>query len=116
METMNLTHYQKTILDAIDLTDYGIEAESNEAKLKAVYSIFESEYLTLFNLQKYRTEINTFANWLQGLPSCLSVPFDNHTIIKEAEKSGFEFMTDKAEENYLMMYWHNLARAFFELK
>ena len=111
-----LTFYERTILENIEgFGYYNInEPKDNFNKVLEVYKIFKSEYVHQNN--KHLNEVHLFAEWLQGLPTILTVPFYNYEILKNAEKDGFNLMTEEAEDNFLEIYWHNLATAFFALK
>lgn len=112
METTHYTHYEKTIIDNIDFDAYEL---SNEMylydKIKTLYNIFKREYVHQNN--QHLSEVHLFAEWLQGLPSVLSVPFYYNEIVENAEKAGLKI---RDEEQFCTDYWNNLAIAFFTLK
>lgn len=106
------TFFEKTILENINFEGYGYNNDCYlYDKVKTLYNIFKSEYIHENN--KHISEIKLFASWLQGLPSVLTVPFYNFTILENALLGGFN-VTD--EELFLNEYWDNLAVAFFTLK
>lgn len=109
------THYEKTILENIDLEAYDINTSNMNDfdKVCEVYTIFTKEFVHRNN--KHIAQNKLFAEWLQGLPSVLTVPFYNHAILDNAKNEGFNLMTEQAEDNFLNMYWVNLANAFFTL-
>jgi hypothetical protein len=133
MKTSLYTFFEQTIIDNIDLSPYDL---SNDAylydKIKTTYNIFKKEYVHESN--KRLGEVRLFKEWLQGLPSILSVPFYNHEILQNAKKAGFftvqirindgEIETvpsegknlENLEERFLASYWERLANAFFTLK
>ena len=100
-----LTFYENQILSHIYMegTDFD--------KVQAVYKAFDKQ-------QKYKggEDTKTFIKWLKGSPKILQLPKDDKAIIRLAEQNGFEFMFDALEENFLSMYWQNMAQAFFTLK
>lgn len=110
--TTTYTHFEKTIIENIDFDSYGFD---NEAylydKIKTLYNIFKNEYVHANN--KHLSEQKLFADWLQGLPSVLSVPFSYIEIIENAGQAGIKI---KDEETFCLEYWNNLAKAFFTLK
>jgi hypothetical protein len=120
METSVYTFYEKTIINNIDFEGYGI---SNDMylydKIITLYNIFKQEYG--FMIQRVG-EVNAFKEWLQGLPSVLTVPFYNHDIINNAREAGLltatsdDWFKDKDEDSFLDRYWIRLSEAFFNLK
>ena len=109
------TFFENTIINNIDFDSYGY---SNDAylydKIKTVYNIFKREYVHENN--KHLNEVVIFKEWLQGLPSVLSVPFYNYDILQNAKNAGILLDTEKKEDNFLSNYWVNLSLAFFTLK
>tara|TARA_R110002096_G_scaffold319882_1_gene514038 strand:- start:211 stop:552 length:342 start_codon:yes stop_codon:yes gene_type:complete len=108
------TFYENTIIDSIDLTEYGFKGEITlHAKLIKVNAIFKKEYG--FMIERVR-ETNAFKEYLMGLPNCITVPFNNYEVIRNAKEYGITFDTEKHEDVFLGRYWNNLALAFFTLK
>ena len=109
------TFYEQTIIDNIDFSGYEI---SNDCylydKIKTTYNIFKREYVHDNN--KFMNEEILFKEWLQGLPSLLTVPFYNYEILENAKKAGFTFETEQQENRFLDAYWSRLSNAFFTLK
>lgn len=114
------TFYENTIVDNIDLESYGL---SNDIylydKIKTTYNIFKKEHG--FMIERVG-EVNAFKEWLQGLPSVLTVPFYNHDILENARKEYLlkseekDWFKDKEEQKFLDNYWTRLSLAFFNLK
>lgn len=115
MKTTAYTFYEQIILENIDLEAYGIDTSNMKEfdKVAEIYTIFTGEYLHHNNRNKDVKIL--FKDWLQGLPTVLTIPFMNHNIIKSAENSGFEFMNENIEDAFLESYWQNCANAFFTL-
>jgi len=110
--TTTYTHYEKTIINNIDFDSYGFDNDCYlYDKIKTTYNIFKSEYV--HNNNKHLNEVKLFAEWLQGFPSVLSVPFYYNEIIENAKQAGIKI---KDEETFCLEYWNNLAKAFFTLK
>jgi hypothetical protein len=114
------TFFEKTIIDNIDFEGYGF---SNDMylydKIKTLYNIFKQEYG--FMIERVG-EVNAFKEWLQGLPSVLTVPFYNYDIINNAREAGLltatsdDWFKGKDEDSFLDRYWIRLSEAFFNLK
>jgi hypothetical protein len=121
MEANNYkTFFENTIIDNINFEGYGF---SNDMylydKIKTLYNIFKQEYG--FMIERVG-EMNAFKEWLQGLPSVLTVPFYNYDIINNAREAGLltstsdDWFKEKDEDSFLDRYWIRLSEAFFNLK
>jgi hypothetical protein len=112
MNTTVYTFFEKTIIDNINFDTYGFD---NDAylydKIKTLYNIFKREHIHAKN--KHLSEVFLFSEWLRGLPSVLTVPYDNFEILENAKNEG---VTISSEYDFLESYWNNLAEAFFTLK
>lgn len=107
------TFYEQTIIDNIDFSGYEDDKDTY-ADVQNVYYIFKKEYVHKNN--SFMNEQILFKEWLQGLPSVLTVPFMNYDILENAKKSGFVFETEQQESRFLDAYWSRLSNAFFTLK
>lgn len=112
------TFYEQTIIDNIDFNGYGDEAERFTDyplynKIQNVYSIFKNEYVHDNN--EHIPERTLFKEWLQGLPSVLTVPFYNYDIFNNASAAGIDIDAVHIDD-FLDAYWSRLADAFFTLK
>jgi len=109
------TFFERTIIENIDFESYGLDNDVYlYDKIKTTYNIFVREY---GHEIKRRGELHAFKEWLQGLPSVLTVPFENYKIILNAEVFGnYVLNTEEKEDEFLDTYWLNLAKAFFTLK
>jgi hypothetical protein len=113
------TFYEQTIIENIDFSGYEDDPDIYGdyplyTNIQNVYSIFKKEYVHDNN--SFMNEHILFKDWLQGLPSILTVPFMNCDIIENAKKSGFAFETKQQEDRFLDAYWSRLSNAFFTLK
>jgi hypothetical protein len=120
MEASVYTFYEQTIIDNINFEGYGIDNDGYlYDKIKTLYNIFKQEYG--FMIERVG-EVNAFKEWLQGLPSVLTVPFYNYDIINNAREVGLlratsdDWFKEKEEDSFLDRYWYRLALAFFNLK
>lgn len=115
MKTSFYTFYEKTIIDNIDFEGYGFNNDMYlYDKIKTLYNIFKREYV--HNNNKHLSEVYLFSEWLRGLPSSLTVPFENYLILQNALLNGFDVSTEDKEDKFLEKYWTRLAEAFFTLK
>ena len=110
------TFYENIIMNYIDLESYDVHDEfmNDYEKVRKVFIIFREEYVHHYN--RYQDMKKLFASWLQGLPTVLTVPFMYHDILKNAKEYGYEFSSEKSEDEFLQGYWDKLAHAFFTLK
>lgn len=114
------TFFEKTIIENINFEGYGFSDDMYlYDKIKTLYNIFKQEYG--FMIERVG-EVNAFKEWLQGLPSVLTVPFYNYDIINNAREAGLltstsdDWYKEKDEDSFLDRYWIRLAEAFFNLK
>ena len=70
-----LDNIQTYLLSAIDGKDYGIKTDTPKEKLDFLFDCFESEFNYKNNQLRYPNFQNRFANWLQGLPSAINIPY-----------------------------------------
>lgn len=109
------TFYEKAIINNIEFDRYEL-AHVNDMivtdfeNILSVYAMFVEEYG--FMIERVG-ESDAFCEWLQGLPSVLTVPFMNYEILSNAKQSGI-IIND--EDKFLEDYWTNLTNAFFTLK
>ena len=116
METSAYTFFEKTILDSINFEGYDLpKNQNNFDKIQNVYNIFLGEYGWSIE-RKIGGEVKSFKEWLQGLPSVLTVPFYNFEILENAKNAGFVMDSEAKEDEFLEGYWIRLAQAFFTLK
>ena len=110
------TYFEQIIIENIDLESYEL---SNDVylydKIKTLYNIFKMEYG--YNIERMG-ERRAFCEWLQGLPSALTVPFYNYDILNRAylHDAIKANATEEQEEKFLDSYFMNLSDAFFTLK
>lgn len=109
------TYFEQTIIENIDLSGYGIDNEGYlYDKVKTTYNIFKREYG--YNIERMG-EKKAFCEWLQGLPSALTVPFYNYDILNRAylHNEIQANATEEQEDKFLDTYFMNLSSAFFTL-
>jgi hypothetical protein len=110
------TFYEQTIIDNIDFSGYEDDADIYGdyplyTDIQNIYFIFKKEYVHENN--KHLPEGILFRDWLQGLPSVLTVPFYYGRMIQNAKDFG---MTIEDEDEFCDTYFDRLADAFFTLK
>ena len=74
------------LLGQIDGTDYGVQTETPEQKIKFVFDTYETEHNYPQNKQRTPNHQQRFADWLAGLPSAISLPYESHKIIELAKE------------------------------
>ena len=82
--------------------------------MQFLYDTFKSEYGC--NIKRYG-EVGAFKEWLQGLPSAISIEFANYEILKLARKWGTleKNATEKREDYFIENYWNVLSVNAFQL-
>ncbi len=137
------TFYKQTIIDNINFEGYEDNLDILGVSMKEgfdhelyvnihnVYHIFKNEYGFMCTTIG---EYNAFKEWLQGLPSVLTVPFYNYDILENAKNAGFFMVTLidndgnreqvmaegrtllRKQDKFLDTYWAELSLAFFNIK
>ena len=120
------TFYEQTIIDNIDFSEYEDDADIYGdyplyTDIQNLYFMFKKEHVHENN--KDISERILFRDWLQGLPSVLTVPSMNYDILNNAEKanvgpalSAVNSRREQQEDEFIDRYWYRLADAFFTLK
>lgn len=109
------TFFENIIVENIDLSGYDMSNNIDLfSKVKETHKIFKSEYG--YNIQRMG-EKKAFCEWLQGLPSALTVPFYNYDILNLAylHDEIKANATEEEEDKFLDNYFMNLSNAFFTL-
>lgn len=112
--------YEQYLINCIDGEDYGLPSDAlitTEGKLRFLYQTFISEYGYENNLKRYGSLQNCFKEWLQGLPSCLNIEWENYKILQLAKNMGSIPLdaTEKQEDKILENYWNYMAQKAFVL-
>ncbi len=102
---------KRYIIEAIDSTGYDLKQPllSDEYKLRFLYSTFLKEYG--WAIGRHGEQL-AFREWLQGLPSCFNIDFENYKIIELAYAWGSidRGLSDKARdkrEDMILDNWFN---------
>jgi len=112
-----LNNIQNYILDSIDGTEYDIKTETPTEKLQFLFDCFEVEFNYKNNQLRYPNFQDRFANWLQGLPSSISIPHQYNKIL-ELSKNLLEVdtLSEKLEDQIIKNYWSFMAYHIIKLK
>ena len=98
------------------------DAISGKSK-REVFSIFINEmvandnrYKALNNNgNKYLFIKKRLRDWLQGLCSTVSLPFEYHEIIKLANEFGLNRDTETKQYNFMKLYWEIMANELYSM-
>lgn len=92
------------ILGAIDAQGYNIEPlpTTDKEKLQFLYNTFISEYG--WAIERYG-EQRAFMEWIQGLPTCFGIDFENYRILQIADK--WESITERFTAEKVINNWFN---------
>ena len=112
-----LNNIQSYILDSIDSEGYDIKTEKPTEKLQFLFDCFEVEFNYKNNKLRYPNLQDRFANWLQGLPSAISIPHQYNKIL-ELSKNLLEVdtLSEKLEDQIIKNYWSFMAYHIIKLK
>jgi len=102
------------LLSCIDSSGYGMELNTEKEKLQFIADTFKSEYGWQAERLGYTKAFN---EWLQGLPSCYNVDFENYRIIELAKEWGSLPInaTDKQEDKILDGWFAFITHKTFQL-
>lgn len=106
--------YKQYIIESID-PDY---CEAEEGNIKSLIAGLQVAFYAEYGWNVERVgEQKALAEWLQGLPSAINLPFYNHDILKLAVKFGSlpENATEKQEDKILDNYWDFMANKIGQL-
>ena len=67
------------------------------------------------NSNKYLSIKKRLEDWLQGLCSTVSLPYEHHEIIKLANEFGLNRDTEIKQNNFLEMYWQIMANELYSM-
>ena len=81
------------------------EMVANDNRYKALNS----------NSNKYLFIKKRLRDWLQGLCSTVSLPFEYHEIIKLANEFGLNRDTETKQDNFLEIYWEIMANELYSM-
>ena len=112
-----LNNIQSYILDSIDSEGYDIKTETPTEKLEFLFDCFEVEFNYKNNQLRYPNFQDRFANWLQGLPSVINLPYQEYEIL-QLSKILFEVytLTEKQKKTIINNYWSFMAFQIIKLK
>ena len=116
---------RKIITDGMDLAAYDIDPKFDNVAYfgdlpvdaQTVIACFESEYLHNGNRSAYCVSpSNVIAEWLQGLPSVINIPFSNYDILQVGLNCGAikaEYPTEAgretAEDAFINSWFNRVA-------
>ena len=91
-----------------------------EEGIKDIFENFKSEYVFPNNLRRYKTVFNCLVNWLQGIPSYLSIEFTYfgiRNVFKAIEqgRSNFEELSEDNQSIMYERYWPMIAESLVEI-
>ncbi len=118
---VNKTEVYKYILSAIDNSCYATDEDKtfqNDAeRIKYVLDDFHSCFNHKYEKQRTPNLQARIADWFMGLPSSISIEFQNYEILKLAKKWGSlsENATEKQEEKIINNWFNFIAANLLQL-
>lgn len=99
----------KLIFDCLDFSGYEIDPKTDAEKIQALHDTFMCEKGSWHIPQV--GQLHALVDWLQGIPSALTLPFYNSDILEWAVKNGKlpENATEKRQDSFLEKYWQHMA-------
>ena len=119
-----LHNIQTFLVDSVDTENYvnakhgGMTSDDLEAseKIAFVMDCYNSEFNHDYNVKQYPNEQDRFANWLAGLPSCISIPFYYSGIIALSKKLlEADTLSEKMEDRICKNYFQHMALHILKL-
>lgn len=119
----NIRNYKKNgnqfsyVLDAICATDYeGNEFEATDKeRIKYFFEKFECEFNYPYNKRIYPNMQDRIAQYLQGLPSCICIAFENYKIAEIGKSWGY-CQTEHKEAQFIENWFSAIALRLIQLK
>lgn len=106
--------YMNYILSCINAEEYGKENLTDKEKVQFVIDCFVAEKWNWQKKQKISLQ-SAFTEYLQGLPTCLTLAFYNSDIVKLAEEISGNTYNEKIADKILENYWRFMTAKFFRL-
>jgi len=98
---------KRYIVSCIDGSGYEVDTDTmdEKGKLQFLYNTFKTEYG--WNIQRVG-EYKAFTEWLQGLPTCFGIDFENYHILHLAYNWGSIKETDtESRKDKILANWFN---------
>lgn len=120
---MNSHKFDQTIklylLECMDFDGYlpeGEQPQTTQEKIKACHDAFQEE-TGKWLISKDVSQVAALKEWLQGLPSCMTIAFSNFDILTLAVgwKALPENYTEAQAEKYLENYFNMMANKLNQL-
>lgn len=89
------------------VSDENITFANDAEKVAFFFDTFKEEFNNAYNKRLFRNLSERIGNYLQGLPSCIALPYYNGDIIEQGKKWGFCKTEKKA--NVFCEKWFNVC-------
>lgn len=109
---------QAYIVESIEVSGYGVNKDVSELKngLQIIVSEFQHAAIYDNNLKRFKHNYQAiFKDWMQGLPSCLSIEFSNYGILEKMAQFGLPLPANKTEEEGIELYYYLIYRELLKL-
>ena len=108
--------YNTYLLDSINFEGFDFAAPTNnKEKIIQFFEVFNLE--VGYNIKRLG-EYKALSEYLQGLPSCINIVFNNYDILELAKEYGSisNNATDQQKQKILDNYWDFMANKLIKLK
>lgn len=106
---LNLTRYVRDNISFEGYDEYKNVHKSG--RIETCIDVFKDEYgwaIERYGLKK------SFIEWLQGLPSCIDIPFYYDDIENLLYALGYDEVKDMDERDISKLYYNELVKVFFK--
>jgi hypothetical protein len=106
----------KYLLNSIEFEDLGGVELSDHQKIDYLFATYEDEF-GKWNKKRYPNNQERLAQWLMGLPSCISIAFTYHDIlILAAQLHEIDEIPKEKESIILDNYFYHVAMMLMKLR
>lgn len=106
------------VLDSINVTDFEgneIENVSDKDRVKYFFECFENEYNSPYFKRIYPNMQQRISQYIQGLPSCINIAFENYKIVEIGKNWGY-CKTERKENEFIENWFKIIAFRLIQLK
>lgn len=106
------------VLDSINVTDYEgneITDVTDKERVKHFFECFNAEYNAPYSRKVYPNLQDRISQYLQGLPNCINVAYNNYDIIKIGKEWGY-CKTERKENQFIENWFGCIALRLLQLK
>lgn len=105
------------LLGQIDGTDYKVKTDTPLEKINFVFECFINEYECKYNTKRLPNIQDRLADYLRGLPTCISLPYTHFDILQLAkELQEAEEFSEQRQDRICSSFFNFIAYHLIKLK